>query len=264
MSKFIKVMKKTVAVFMTTILALSTVPFASLVTANAAEVSPNDTVTLVKVADGTHAGAGTETFINSKNGFAVADDTETDGVVASGDYVTYEYDLFIVAGRARTVNVKFTQPDGGALNIADFGNVAMTSSTIIGKFSGDTWTYNVPRGASAHIKARFSVRAKDTNGSVVKDNVITATVTNNIVSSYEYTTKTDPVTVVSTPFADLTIDSVYSRSAIRTYSQGTKYGTFNIEPATLKIDGYSDNGLSAGGEWHTDIDVSSFPDGTQW
>lgn len=257
-------MKKTVAIFMTTILALSTVPFASLVTANAAEVSPNDTVTLVKVADGTHNGAGTETFINSKNGFAVADDTETDGVVASGDYVTYEYDLSIVAGRARTVNVKFTQPDGGALNIADFGNVAMTSSTIIGKFSGDTWTYNVPRGASAHIKARFSVRAKDTNGSVVKDNTITATVTNNIVSSYEYTTKTDPVTVVSTPFADLTIDSVYSRNAIRTYSQGTKYGSFNIEPATLKIDGYSDNGLSAGGEWHTDIDVSSFPDGTQW
>lgn len=264
MSKFIKAMKKTVAIFMTTILALSTVPFASLVTANAAEVSPNDTVTLVKVADGTHAGAGTETFINSKNGFAVADDTETDGVVASGDYVTYEYDLSIVAGRARTVNVKFTQPDGGALNIADFGNVAMTSSTITAKFSGDTWTYNVPRGASAHIKARFSVRAKDTNGSTVKDNTITATVTNNIVSSYEYTTKTDPVTVVSTPFADLTIDSVYSRNAIRTYSQGTKYGSFNIEPATLKIDGYSDNGLSAGGEWHTDIDVSSFPDGTQW
>ena len=257
-------MKKTVAIFMTTILALSTVPFASLVTANAAEVSPNDTVTLVKVADGTHAGAGTETFINSKNGFAVADDTETDGVVASGDYVTYEYDLSIVAGRARTVNVKFTQPDGGALNIADFGNTAMTSSTITAKFSGDTWTYNVPRGASAHIKARFSVRAKDTNGSVVKDNTITATVTNNIVSSYEYTTKTDPVTVVSTPFADLTIDSVYSRNAIRTYSQGTKYGSFNIEPATLKIDGYSDNGLSSGGEWHTDIDVSSFPDGTQW
>ena len=257
-------MKKTVAIFMTTILALSSVPFASLVTANAAEVSPNDTVTLVKVADGTHAGAGTETFINSKNGFAVADDTETDGVVASGDYVTYEYDLSIVAGRARTVNVKFTQPDGGALNIADFGNTAMTSSTITAKFSGDTWTYNVPRGASAHIKARFSVRAKDTNGSTVKDNTITATVTNNIVSSYEYTTKTDPVTVVSTPFADLTIDSVYSRSANRNYSQGTKYGTFNIEPATLKIDGYSDNGLSSGGEWHTDIDVSSFPDGTQW
>lgn len=264
MSKFIKAMKKTVAIFMNTILALSTVPFASLVTANAAEVSPNDTVTLVKVADGTHAGAGTETFINSKNGFAVADDTETDGVVASGDYVTYEYDLSIVAGRARTVNVKFTQPDGGALNIADFGNTAMTSSTITAKFSGDTWTYNVPRGASAHIKARFSVRAKDTNGSTVKDNTITATVTNNIVSSYEYTTKTDPVTVISTPFADLTIDSVYSRNAIRTYSQGTKYGSFNIEPATLKIDGYSDNGLSAGGEWHTDIDVSSFPDGTQW
>lgn len=264
MSKFIKAMKKTVAVFMTTVLALSTVPFASLATANAAEVSPNDTVTLVKVADGTHAGAGTETFINSKNGFAVADDTETDGVVASGDYVTYEYDLSIVAGRARTVNVKFTQPDGGALNIVDFGNTAMTSSTITAKFSGDTWTYNVPRGASAHIKARFSVRAKDTNGSVVKDNVITVTVTNNIVSSYEYTTKTDPVTVVSTPFADLTIDSVYSRSANRNYSQGTKYGTFNIEPAALKIDGYSDNGLSSGGEWHTDIDVSSFPDGTQW
>lgn len=264
MSKFIKAMKKTVAIFMTTILALSSVPFASLVTANAAEVSPNDTVTLVKVADGTHAGAGTETFINSKNGFAVADDTETDGVVASGDYVTYEYDLSIVAGRARTVNVKFTQPDGGALNIADFGNVAMTGSTITAKFSGDTWTYNVPRGASAHIKARFSVRAKDTNGSTVKDNTITATVTNNIVSSYEYTTKTDPVTVVSTPFADLTIDSVYSRNANRNYSQGAKYGTFNIEPAALKIDGYSDNGLSSGGEWHTDIDVSSFPDGTQW
>lgn len=264
MSKFIKAMKKTVAIFMTTILALSTVPFASLATANAAEVSPNDTVTLVKVADGTHAGAGTETFINSKNGFSVADDTETDGVVASGDYVTYEYDLSIVAGRARTVNVKFTQPDGGALNIADFGNTAMTSSTITAKFSGDTWTYNVPRGASAHIKARFSVRAKDTNGSVVKDNVITATVTNNIVSSYEYTTKTDPVTVVSTPFADLTIDSVYSRNVNRNYSQGAKYGTFNIEPAALKIDGYSDNGLSSGGEWHTDIDVSSFPDGTQW
>ena len=264
MSKFIKAMKKTVAIFMTTILALSTVPFASLVAANAAEVSPNDTVTLVKVADGTHAGAGTETFINSKNGFAVADDTETDGVVASGDYVTYEYDLSIVAGRARTVNVKFIQPDGGALNIADFGNTAMTSSTITAKFSGDTWTYNVPRGASAHIKARFSVRAKDTNGSVVKDNTITATITNNIVSSYEYTTKTDPVTVVSTPFADLTIDSVQSRNADRNYSQDTKYGTFNIEPATLKIDGYSDNGLSSGGEWHTDIDVSSFPDGTQW
>lgn len=257
-------MKKAVAIFVTTALALSSVPFAGLVTANAAEASPKDTVTLVKVADGTHDGEGTETFINSKNGFAIADDSKTDGVVASGDYVTYEYDLSIVAGKARTVSVKFTQQDGGALNIADFGSVAMSGSVITGKFSGDTWTYDVPRGASAHIKARFSIKANDTKGSIVEGNTITATVTNSVTSSYEYTTKTDPVTVVSTPFADLTIDSVSSRYSNRIYSQESGYGLFNIEPATLKIDGYSDNGLSAGGEWHTDIDVSSFPDGTRW
>lgn len=246
------------------VMALASVPLVRAISSMADGVAPNDTVTIEKMSDGTHDGAGTETFVSSKNGFAVADDTPDDGVVASGDVVTYSYDLSIVAGRARTVSVRFTQTDGGALNLADFGRVAMSGNVVSGRYSNGTWTYSVPRGASGHVRATFNVRANDTGGKVVGGNVITATLTNEDMPSYQRTSKTEPVTVVSVPFADLTLDAVYNRDDPRTYTQSMDRGAFDIEPARLGIDGYSDNGFTASGEWHTDVDVSELPDGTRW
>lgn len=83
--------------------------------ANAAELKiPNDTVKIGVVADGTHNGPGTETFANSANGYNPGDDTVDDGVVASGDFVTYKVTLTLAAGPARDISVAFSnQPYPG-------------------------------------------------------------------------------------------------------------------------------------------------------
>lgn len=228
-----------------------------------AAFTPQDTVAVKILSDGTHSGPGTETFVNTKNGYHPGDDNANDGVVASGDLVTYQVDLNIVAGDERALCISFADlGEGKSLELADFSKLSFSSPVV--KAANDPSCAGVAltigRGAVARLSGTVGVRAKDTGGKAVGGNRIQATLTNG---SYSTNSISNEVTVVSIPMADLTVDTKdnwYSRD----YTQASKGGEFHIAPLPLQPNGYSSAGISASGEWKTDIDVSSFPAGTTW
>ena len=228
-----------------------------------AAFTPQDTVAVKILSDGTHSGPGTETFVNTKNGYHPGDDTANDGVVASGDLVTYQVDLNIVAGDERTLCISFTDlGEGKALELADFSKLSFSSPVVkaVNDPSCAGAALKIGRGAVAQLSGTVGVRAKDTSGKAVGGNKIQATLSNGPYSSNSISNE---VTVVSIPMADLTVDTKdnwYSRD----YTQISEGGEFHIAPLPLQPNGYSSAGISASGEWKTDIDVSSFPAGTTW
>lgn len=96
--RFINVVAKILCL----LLILSEIPmgvFAETVSnAASSALTPNDSVSISIKSDGTHEPGKPETFIQTKNGFKIGDDTSDDRVVTSGDYVTYEVSLNIVPG----------------------------------------------------------------------------------------------------------------------------------------------------------------------
>jgi|GEM_PF-2501848 len=73
--------------------------------------NPWTTATITLQSDGTgHGVQGAQTFIRSENGFAPGDNSPTDGVVSSGDSVTYVVQLAFQASMARTVAVTIGVP----------------------------------------------------------------------------------------------------------------------------------------------------------
>lgn len=117
--------KKSVIVCIVAVVSL-VVGVLTLVTqkASAATFIPKDSATIHVVTDGTHDGVGTESYVRSEFGFDPADDTANDGVVTSGDIVTYQVNFTFAAGAKRTVRVAFSDiaPNGvePALTLASF------------------------------------------------------------------------------------------------------------------------------------------------
>lgn len=103
------------------------------------------------------------------------------------------------------------------------------------------------------------MRAKDTGGKAVAGATDPGDPEQRLYSSNSISNE---VTVVSIPMADLTIDTKdnwYSATTRRLHKAES-----SIAPLPLQPNGYSSAGISASGEWKTDIDVSSFPQGTTW
>lgn len=228
--------------------------------ANAVELKiPNDTVKIEVIADGTHNGQGTETFVNNQNGYNPGDNTSTDGVVASGDFVTYKVTLGVVAGPARTLSINFSNlSKDDRINLSDFSNLRLDSSVIQSEWedSYKLMKLTIPRGMAGTLSGTVIAQAKDSLGLVSKDNKVSAELSNG-----RYSTKSvsKPITVVSAPLADLTISGAHSYGT----PQGGK-GSFKISPHKLTPEGYSSAGVSSEANWITDINVSEFPEGTTW
>ena len=228
--------------------------------ANAAELKiPNDTVKIGVVADGTHNGPGTETFVNSANGYNPGDDTVDDDVVASGDFVTYKVTLTLAAGPARDISVAFSnQSPDDLINLSDFRNLNLDSALIKSSWDDSSKTMNlsIPRGMAGTLSGTVIAQAKDSLGKVSTGHKVTAVLTNK---DYTFKSVSKAITVVSAPLADLTISGAHSYGS----SQGGK-GSFKITPFKLTPEGYSSAGVSSEANWITDINVSEFPDGTTW
>ena len=228
--------------------------------ANATELKiPNDTVKIGVVADGTHNGPGTETFVNSANGYNPGDDTVDDGVVASGDFVTYKVTLTLAAGPARDISVAFSnQSPDDLINLSDFRNLNLDSALIKSSWDDSSKTMNlsIPRGMAGTLSGTVIAQAKDSLGKVSTGHKVTAVLTNK---DYTFKSVSKAITVVSAPLADLTISGAHSYGS----SQGGK-GSFKITPFKLTPEGYSSAGVSSEANWITDINVSEFPDGTTW
>lgn len=241
--------------------------------AHADELKPAyATAKIVKKADGTGHGTSSQTFVNSKNGFATGDDSPTDGVVASGDTVEYSLTLNFNAAGKRTINVKFDLDDAPYLQTADGGGFCQPGQLVTAKKNSDgSCSYTVPAGGVENMTQTFYLKAKDTGGLVKPGQIPKIVVAREGGTSTTY--RTDELTVVSAPAADLVIDNggnpvkgQYSYEHRTYWSQNTDAtGDFTIRADALTYPGYSSTkGASTSIDWTTKVDISDFPQGTVW
>lgn len=241
--------------------------------AHADELKPAyATAKIVKKADGTGHGTSSQTFVNSKNGFATGDDSPTDGVVASGDTVEYSLTLNFNAAGKRTINVKFDLDDAPYLQTADGGGFCQPGQLVTAKKNSDgSCSYTVPAGGVETMPQTFYLKAKDTGGLVKPGQIPKIVVAREGGTSTTY--RTDELTVVSAPAADLVIDNggnpvkgQYSYEHRTYWSQNTDAtGDFTIRTDALTYPGYSSTkGASTSIDWTTKVDISDFPQGTVW
>lgn len=241
--------------------------------AHADELKPAyATAKIVKKADGTGHGTSSQTFVNSKNGFATGDDSPTDGVVASGDTVEYSLTLNFNAAGKRTINVKFDLDDAPYLQTADGGGFCQPGQLVTAKKNSDgSCSYTVPAGGVETMTQTFYLKAKDTGGLVKPGQIPKIVVAREGGTSTTY--RTDELTVVSAPAADLVIDNggnpvkgQYSYEHRTYWSQNTDAtGDFTIRTDALTYPGYSSTkGASTSIDWTTEVDISDFPQGTVW
>ncbi len=239
-----------------------------------------DTISLTKVSDGTHDGTtADECYLNSANGFPGGDDSATDGIVCSGDTVKYHLALHLEAGRKRTLTLRFDLSKAAGLDLTDLKNqLASFCNRTVGGIAG-TWNasaaacvISVPRGVKLSDESQFatdlSVTAADSGGVPNTGNVLSATLATDqkldadgnpsVISSAK---PTDPVTVISRPIADLTIDAGdNANGAKETYTQADKgAGQIIISPYSPSFEGWNNTyGIAAPGPWTTDVDVTQF------
>lgn len=241
--------------------------------AHADELKPAyATAKIVKKADGTRHGTSSQTFVNSKNGFATGDDSPTDGVVASGDTVEYSLTLNFNAAGKRTINVKFDLDDAPYLQTVDGGGFCQPGQLVTAKKNSDgSCSYTVPAGGVETMTQTFYLKAKDTGGLVKPGQIPKIVVAREGGTSTTY--RTDELTVVSAPAADLVIDNggnpvkgQYSYEHRTYWSQNTDAtGDFTIRADALTYPGYSSTkGASTSIDWTTKVDISDFPQGTVW
>lgn len=241
--------------------------------AHADELKPAyATAKIVKKADGTGHGTSSQTFVNSKNGFATGDDSPTDGVVASGDTVEYSLTLNFNAAGKRTINVKFDLDDAPYLQTTDGGGFCQPGQLVTAKKNSDgSCSYTVPAGGVETMTQTFYLKAKDTGGLVKPGQIPKTVVAREGGTSTTY--RTDELTVVSAPAADLVIDNggnpvkgQYSYEHRTYWSQNTDAtGDFTIRADALTYPGYSSTkGASTSIDWTTKVDISDFPQGTVW
>lgn len=241
--------------------------------AHADELKPAyATAKIVKKADGTGHGTSSQTFVNSKNGFATGDDSPTDGVVASGDTVEYSLTLNFNAAGKHTINVKFDLDDAPYLQTADGGGFCQPGQLVTAKKNSDgSCSYTVPAGGVETMTQTFYLKAKDTGGLVKPGQIPKIVVAREGGTSTTY--RTDELTVVSAPAADLVIDNggnpvkgQYSYEHRTYWSQNTDAtGDFTIRADALTYPGYSSTkGASTSIDWTTKVDISDFPQNTVW
>lgn len=248
--------------------------------------SPYTIATLEKVQDGTGWNKdnapqeNVHTFITKANGYAVGDNTPTDGVVASNDVVEYNLNLAFTAAKARTINVKIASGDDNLLKIVQKGTFCSQTGTsnVSAKWHNPNdltqgCDYRVATGASVSLSQSVFLKAADTLGTIKKSKPIVATVTRENEGSYQI--QGDPITVVSAPAADIILDNgatidPYGRERWEQVSKDNPItGYFNIRVMPIKYGKWSTLGASTLGVYSSPdrplkIDVKEFPKGTQF
>ena len=243
--------------------------------AHADEVKPAyATAKIVKKADGTGHGTSAQTFVNSKNGFAPGDDSPTDGVVASGDTVEYSLTVNFTAAGKRTINVGFDLSDAPYVEATNGGGFCQPGQLVTAKKNGDgSCSYTVPAGGVETMTQTFYLKAKDTGGVAKAGQIPKITVSRADGNGASTTYRSDELTVVSAPAADLVIDNggnpiqgQYSYERRTYWSENMDAtGSFTIRADALTYPGYSSTkGASTSIDWTTKVDISDSPQGTVW
>lgn len=178
---------------------------------------------------------------------------------------------FNAAGK-RTINVKFDLDDAPYLQTADGGGFCQPGQLVTAKKNSDgSCSYTVPAGGVETMTQTFYLKAKDTGGLVKPGQIPKIVVAREGGTSTTY--RTDELTVVSAPAADLVIDNggnpvkgQYSYEHRTYWSQNTDAtGDFTIRADALTYPGYSSTkGASTSIDWTTKVDISDFPQNTVW
>lgn len=221
-----------------------------------------DSVKLTLESDGTHKSGEQETYVKTENGFAVADNTAHDGIVASKDVAVYSLKLTVNAGPKRTIYLNFST-EGEGLDIENIGRVISFSNWLdVSTETDGRVKLIIKRGLSGEFTANFAIRAKDTAGQVVEGNRLSVSLEDADKKELS-SSSSKPLTVVSTVMGDLTLDTGNALQET-SYYQTTEYGTLVIRPYELRPNGYASYGISASAPWTTDLVVANFPAGTKF
>lgn len=237
--------------------------------AKADTTDPYTVMTVANQTDGTGFGSTSQTFVTSANGFIPGDDSPTDRVVSSRDTVTALVALYFNPANHRSVTVK-------PFNISHYlsdSNYPDCPSTlgIIGTANQDgSCTYDIPAGATGTIRQPITLTARDTHGTVQKNQSFSIGVWGGTEANGQpaYSTDADPITVVSAPMADLVAHHDESVNYIDPDNPDSALtlpftGTFQVTEEQLYRAGYSrTKGITASVPYTAQIDVSAFPIGT--
>ena len=251
------------------ILGLST---ASNPAAVAAEPTPSYTTAAIsKLSDGTGHGTAAQTFINSSNGFAPGDDAPDDGIVSSGDTVSYKVELSFTAAAKRQVRVRWDLSDAAYL---ESGTLACSSGQQVSAQpqADGSCLITVPAGVVETYAQTLTLTARDTNGATVDGQTPRLVVSREGGNGETVSYRADAVTVVSAPAADLVVDNggypdkqQRKERSSEWRKSGTVTGYFDLKVKPLAYPGYETaHGASTTGAWSADVDVSAFPSGTAW
>lgn len=256
-------------------LAAAAILLAGLGTATARHAQASDgkpayaSATVTTIADGTGHGTNAQTFVNSKNGFTPGDDSPHDGVVASGDTVEYKLRLDFTAAGKRDVTVSFDTSAAQYLTPAAGGSFCSAGKQVTAKGDTGSCTYTVPAGVVESMTQTFFMKAKDTGGTAKTGQILNVKVTRGGDDGETTTYRTDAITVVSAPAADVEVDNGGMKDnhwpAERTtlWEDGKSLsGYFDLKVVPLHYKDYSSNGASTSGPWSGTLDVSAFPAGT--
>ena len=212
--------------------------------------------------------------MNSENGFEVGDNGPHDGVVSSGDVVSYNLNLAFTAAKKRYVRVRWSFDNAPYLKGS--GDFCYPGSQIQAfKQDDGSCVFMVPTGSVESLSREIYLQAKDTGGRVVPDQRAVLTVErveqddngNFVVAGQQIVQETSAVTVVSAPAADVVVyDYTRDTSERRTWlnEDGDATGYFDLVVAPLSYPGWSTHGASTSGAWWGTVDVSTVPQGVTW
>lgn len=165
-------------------------------------------VQIAETSDGTGHGTPSQTFINSDNGYKVGDNTPTDGVVSSGDYVTVKTKLSFTAAKERTIRVSADTSSAPFLQLVATGGWCESGRIVTAKLNSDnSCSYKIPTGAVETLTTPMVFKALDTSGKIQKDQKLSITVERSGLSDSMSSYPVRPFTVVSAPLADVVLDN---------------------------------------------------------
>lgn len=179
------------------------------------------TAAMTKVSDGTGHGTENRTFVNSDNGFEPGDNTPDDGVLATDDFVVNNLSLGFTAAGARSVRVGWNLDEAPWLTGTT--TFCYSGAQVKAEVRADgSCVFSIGAGAVENMNRTLFLMGKDTGGTVQPNNRATLVIERVSKVNGEWVKdgqsveiKTDPVTVVSAPAADLVIKNANNNGAER-------------------------------------------------
>lgn len=224
--------------------------------------APYVEATVLDHTDGTGFNTPAAPWLTRENGFAVGDEGPHDGVVTSGDMVTYRIRLDFRAAKNRTVTVRFKDSTYLAASSAS----CPSGQHVQGQAWGNSCEYTIPEGVAESVTVDLALLALDTGGTVKTGQRPILSMTRLGGATEEL--RLGNLTVVSTPNADLVVDNGAMTGAERYPSScdgRDLSGSFDLTPVALKRKGYSTtHGSSTAFPWQAVVDVSAWPADTVW